>query len=336
MAKILHHNDDDGRCAASIAMNELIPIFAKDMIFTFEYNYNHIDWTEFIDTERFINNDIAIIVDLSMCDSVYDLIKMFTDHNVPIIYIDHHKATQEYLDTMSDEQKEVFNKVTSFYKIDVSASMLTWIYSCMNDDEKKHPNDVKYDFSASFSHVMINPENARLAREYRIPPAVFYIDDYDIWRHSTKDTLAFHYGFASVIDKNPKLDKLWSDIIYGMGRQIQKYIEKGRAIVDYKTNEYEYILKRGHAIQIEFEGRMCNIFTVNNPIDSFMFETIKPEYDACVAYWYNGASDQWHYSVRSGDNGIDCDRFINYLTGTGGGHYHASGCVTKEFIQELA
>ena len=326
MPYVIHHNDDDGRCAAAIAMNELIPIFAKEMVTTIEYNYSYIDWFDHIDLEKFIPNDVAIIVDLSLCSAVYSLIKLFVDHDVKVIYIDHHQATFDFIDNMTEEQKAIFGKIISFYNKDVSASMLTWVYSCMNEMEKKNPMSIKYDFTASFSHVMINV-GSPAGREYRINPGIRYIDDYDVWRFSSKDTLAFHYGFGAVTDKNPKLDKLWGDIIYGMDRTIQPYIEKGHAIVEYKNNEYEHILKRGH--EIEFEGFRC--FVVNNTCDSFMFESIKDHYDMCIAYWYDAKIDKWHYSVRSANNSKAncCDVCKKY---GGGGHDHAGGMICDELL----
>lgn len=337
MPYIIHHNDDDGRCSAAIAMNEIIPIFAKNMITTIEYNYTTIDWLDYIDPSKFIQNDIAIIVDLSLCSSIIGLIRLFVDNNVKVIHIDHHKKTFDYMEEMTDEEKKLIRKITTFYDTSISASMLTWIYSCMNDEEKARPSAIKFDFTPSFSHVMLNVDDSSKSREYRINPGIFYIDDYDIWRHSSKDTLAFHYGFASVKDKNPKIDKLWGDIIYGMDRQIHSYIDKGQAIAEFKQNEYDHILKRGHCVEIEFEGKMRRIFTVNNTIDSFMFESIKSEYDACLAYWYDAKINKWHYSVRSGDDSeFDCNKFAQAMSnGIAGGHLHSAGFISIDMIKEL-
>ena len=338
MPYVIHHNDHDGKCSAAITLNELLPIFVKEQVVCIEYNYGYkVDWDDLINPEHFLPNgkEICYIVDIALNDEIFNVIKKLVENNVNVIHIDHHQATLDYISSNIDKGS-IMSHITKFYNTKYSATMLCWVYSCMNEDERKEPNKVEFDFTPNFSHVMINVDDERKAREYKIYPGIFYIDDYDVWRHSTPNTLAFHYGLSTVTDTNPKLDKFWGDIIYGNERQLAPYLDRGRAIVDYKKSEYDHIIKRGRSIIIHtefdiFPEGVALAFIVNNVCDSFMFESIKKDYDVCIAYWYDGKVDKWHYSFRSSDeSNFDCNTYAKSLGG--GGHIHAASCIVDKPI----
>jgi hypothetical protein len=207
----------------------------------------------------------------------------------------------------------------------------------MNELERMTPQNIAFDFTPTFSHVMINADDDKKAREYKVYPGVFYIDDYDIWRHSSPNTIAFHYGISTVSDTNPKLDKFWGDIIYGNERQLAPYLDKGRAIYEFKKTEYERILKRGRIITLHtpkdvFPNGTALGFIVNNPCDSFMFESIKKDYDVCIAYWCDDKNSKWHYSFRASDTSMfDCNKFAQLFGGSG--HTLAAGVTTNKMLE---
>ena len=316
MPYVIHHNDHDGKCSAAITMNELLPIFIKDQIVCIEYNYGYsVNWDEVLNPEKFLPNgkEICYIVDIALNDEIYGVIQKLIENGVNVVHIDHHQATLDYMS--KPEIIKGMAPVTQFYNTKYSATMLCWVYSCMNEEERKEPNN-------------------------KIYPGIFYIDDYDVWRHSTPDTLAFHYGLSTVTDTNPKLDKFWGDIIYGNERQLAPYLDRGRAIADYKKSEYDRILKRGHVITITpgdpsiFPNGTALGFIVNNVCDSFMFESIKKDYDVCIAYWYDGRIGKWRYSFRaSGESKFDCNKYAQLLGGAG--HTKSSGCTVDKPILEF-
>ena len=336
MPYVIHHNDYDGKCSAAIVMNELLPVFVKDQIVCIEYNYGYtINWDTIFNPDNFLPNgkEICYIVDVALNDTIFDVIKKLVSYNVKVVHIDHHIGTLDYL---KNADKEVMDHVIQFYKTDVSATMLCWVYSCMTEEEREHPMDVEYDFTSTYSHVMINVNTKLKAREYRINPGVFYIDDYDVWRHSTPTTMEFHYGLSTAEDTNPKLDKFWGDIIYGNERVLKPYIDKGSAIVEYKRRDNMFTLKRGHEIIIDttevvIPTGKARCFVINQACDSSMFESIKKDYDACIAYWYDARIDKWHYSVRSSDeSAFDCNKFCQLYSGSG--HKHAAGFMSEDII----
>lgn len=341
MPYVIHHNDHDGKCSAAITLNELLPIFVKEQVVCIEYNYGYkVDWDELINPDHFLptGKEICYIVDIALNDEIFDVIKKLVENNVKVIHIDHHQATLDYINSNIDKGS-IMSQITKFYNTKYSATMLCWVYSCMNESEREKPMDIKFDFTPNFSHVMINVDNEAKAREYKIYPGIFYIDDYDIWRHSNSNTIAFHYGLSTLQDMNPKLDELWGDIIYGNERILSKYLDKGSAIAEHKKQEYDRILKRGHAITINTESDVIPDgiaygFIVNNVCDSFMFESIKKDYDVCIAYWYDGRIKKWRYSFRSSDESkFDCNKYAKLFGG--GGHTKSSGCVVDKPIIEF-
>ena len=325
MPYIIHHNDDDGRAAAAIVINELLPVFVQDIIVTIEYNYGYtINWDDVIKPTSF-TKDMVYIVDICLNDEIFEVIKRFVDMGMNVIHIDHHEGTIKYVDNMTDEQKAIHKKINSFYRMDLSATMLTWVYSCMTEEERTSVNDINFDFTSNYSHVMINVNTPGKEREYRINPGIFYIDDYDIWRHSTPDTMAFHYGFSTIDNKNPKNTELWNSILYGTEREMQRFLNAGRAIVSWKRSDNRFNIRRGY--ETEINGN--KIFLINNAADGMLFEDVINKYDACIAYWYDGRLGKWRHAVRSGENStFNCNDFAK--NHGGGGHPHPAGYISEE------
>lgn len=337
MAIVFHHNDDDGRCAAAIVILDLLPMYAIRNVKTYEYGYRK-DFdiqTAFEDA----GDDVCYIVDLSIDDNVFAIIKEAVSRGMKVVYIDHHKTTIDRIAKMTDEDKLIMDKITQFVKTDLSATMLTWIYSCMNDSQREHPCDVNFSFSPTFTHV--NIENKGIMK---IPSAVFYIDDYDIWRHSDPDTMCFHFGFSiadrewkeshpdsTVSGKNPK-SELWSKLLYEYGRSDQlalEYVQKGKAIQIFKNSEDEFMRKRGTVKKVEIDGTEYSAFILNYTGGTTTFGEKLNECDVCVMFSFDHRQNCWVLSIRSGEESkFDCAEFA--MKHGGGGHPHAAGCAISK------
>jgi oligoribonuclease NrnB/cAMP/cGMP phosphodiesterase (DHH superfamily) len=170
------------------------------------------------------------------------------------------------------------------------------------------------------------------------------VDDYDTWRHSDPESMAFHYGidistkFQGVINTAQKTEfkasiasemTVWEDALYSDDNTVyNRYVLPGRYIVAYRKEEFRKTLRRG------FEFRLMesyNAFAVNAAGGSDLFGTILDKYDVCIAYWYDGAYDCWRYAVRSGENSeFDCAEFCKKYGG--GGHLHAAGFQTEKDV----
>lgn len=315
---IYHHNDDDGRCAAAIVNMELINPYnvltAENFI---EYAYGdtikHPNW----DNDEEIK--LVYIVDLSLNDVIYDLIQDCLDHSCKVVYIDHHKTTPEYMVAHPIAESDLF---TYFHRTGVSACMLTWVYGCMNSEERKHPNSVEFDFAEGYSHVKINNV------EYRIPMAIRFIDDNDVWRHGMKETRMFREGFKMEEDKYPFNTKLWNQLLYqSEGNSLcMKYVNNG-LIIDKYNKVTDKVVVDNVAFEYELDGikLLClNYYRGNSDV----FDDKYHEYPAVIKYTQVGLN-KWKYTMYSTEhpvNGVepvDVSQIAKKYGG--GGHEHAAG-----------
>ena len=57
------------------------------------------------------------------------------------------------------------------------------------------------------------------------------------------------------------------------------------------------------------------------------------EYDFVCSFFYNGNTKLWEYSFYSdAKRGCSCIKLAQHIDEKGGGHEHAAGCTTKNFI----
>jgi hypothetical protein len=91
----------------------------------------------------------------------------------------------------------------------------------MNDTERENPMSVSFDFAEGRSHVKIIDSNND-AREYRIPMAIRYIDDYDVWRHDIEESNYFIMAYNMLGDNSPS-SLIWDDLIYGSDFNLKQY-----------------------------------------------------------------------------------------------------------------
>ena len=109
--KIFYHGDDDGRCSAAIIKRELVNVFEPMVTDDFIEYFHSGD----INTPEFKVNETVYIVDLALDDVVYNkIIKPAVDAGSKVIHIDHHKTTLDRISSMSDDDKLVMEKKTSF------------------------------------------------------------------------------------------------------------------------------------------------------------------------------------------------------------------------------
>lgn len=327
MSKIIHHSDDDGRCAAAIVYRD----FCIDNVTDddcFEYTHGgSID----VDEEKIRDGEKIFIVDLALDDVILDVIRLFTKHNCHITHIDHHQTTIDRMQRLSSEESDLMSHVNHFYHIGLSATMLTWIYSCMYEEERLIAEDMmqdRIDFTDGFTHFAINV-GAPEQREYKIPLAVKYIDDFDVWRHSSPETMYFHLAFGMEWDKRPT-SKLWSNTIYCYdGSIIEKYVNPGRVIYRYKTSQDKHVMKHAFESKIWDGDRLITCLCLNYVGNSTVFGDQIKEYPMVCLFHFDGDMCKWCYSLYSDESSdVDvakiCERY------GGGGHKHAAGFQTGQ------
>lgn len=331
MSILLTHIDDDGKCSAAIAYREMFTIDERPMEITY-YNYQD---SPILPDYEFHEGEKVIITDLSINDHIMNFVKRAVEAGCRVSHIDHHTTTITKRDTFSDEERAIYDKVYTFFSVKFSATMLMWIWACANKEEREHIESIwdKIDFTENYSHLGFYPEKPN-ERIYKIPDVIRYVDDYDIWRHDLKDTIAFHYGFDSEMDKQPD-SKLWDELLYNEYASVivaKRYNEPGFAV--WKAIQSDNTKLRKSGFETKIPGYDYRCFAVNGRGNSFVFEGILEEYDVCIIFYYDGTTKSWKYSAYSSNiNGPDVS-VISKSFG-GGGHVHAAGFRTKDLIFDI-
>ena len=337
MSLLVTHIDDDGKASAAIALREMFPFDvrpeAADIVY---YNYWH---TPIAPDHEFHEHEKVVIVDLSLDDWVFNLIKRAVEAGCQVIHVDHHVTTQQYIEQFTPEQKTIYDNVKTIFSTKFSATMLCWIWSCAHPEEREKFDETMHsviDFSEDWKLLVFYPGQGEKERIYKIPDVVRYVDDWDIWRFDIQQTKAFHYGFNTELAKNPDA-KLWDELMYNYNAPIivqKKYLEPGQAIEKNLESEYAMLRKMSFEAKIPgFENLSCIV--INGLSNSFAFGDLLQAYDVAVIFHYDGPQANWKYSIYSRDtsDSIDVSKIAEAFDG--GGHPHAAGFRTKKNIFDI-
>lgn len=318
--KCIHHNDDDGLCAAAI-----VRFYLKDKP---EEPSDFIMWRhgqELILPEKLNAGEVWYIVDLAMDDTIYTTIIKLLAADCKVVHIDHHKSGIDYYNNLTDEAKNAIKDVVKFYDTGASGCMLTFLYAQMNDDDRKNPTSVEIDLHPNHSKYAFT--NKSVPEVGDIPFVVRYIDDWDIQTGVLADSVPFHYGFADEVDKSPCAD-VWMHLFTQERFTITPIIQRGNAFTSIYEKDNKCAIK--HGFETELLGHKC--FATNSTCgDCRMFNEIRENYDLCCKFSYDGSIQKWTYFFVSGkDNALDVSEVAKHFGG--GGHAAAAGCQTDYLI----
>ena len=329
MAIIIHHNDDDGRCAGAIAYRQLVNPFDPRKI-CYEYHHGRKNDITF---EIGRPNEPVFILDLGLDDELMNVIREFDKLGAKIVHIDHHKSTLDFLKSASDSDKEVLGHINQLVRIGVSGCLLTYVYANMSDEDKENisnlPDD-RFDFTEERSHFAFFT-NGKPGLDYAIPLGIRLIDDYDVWRHQMEETKYFNLGFSMEEDKSPSSD-IWQPIVAPIGTTdirtlYTKYIDPGTTIFNYQEALNARTMSR--AFESEIDGVKC--LCVNGTGNSFVFGDKLHEYPMCCLYYYTG--EKWKYALFSSETAdIAVDVSEVARKHGGGGHMHAAGFTSNSLV----
>lgn len=331
--RCIHHVDADGYGAAAIVRLELTSVWdtvePKHFV---EYDYNG---NLVIDDEEnfFKENDTLCIVDVSLDNTIFDCIKKALKHNMRVIHIDHHVSTQNYINNLSDEDRELYNtKVISMFSNVYSGCMLTWIYACMSEEERLTPNEVPYDLSDDLAQLALYPDSDKL-KIYGIPLAVRLIDDNDVWRHSLPESKLFASAW-SIENKNDRLPlnlEFWRELLYEGPKKAYDMIDNGELIFKFQENQSKSVMYNAFEVKIgEYNG-----IAVNCPFgNSRLFGDAYDKYDFVCKYSQT-EPNRWKYTFYSKDDGADCETLVKtYFNELNlcGGHLHSAGATLSKNV----
>lgn len=318
--KVFHHNDNDGRCAAAIVRYEL-----ESHIINNADNFIEYDHTKGInfDFDTLIEGEHVYIVDLALDDVIFKVIKECYKRKCVITFIDHHKTTVKRLEKLTGEEKKIIDSISKFVRIGISGTLLTYIWSCMSEDERKDPN-TPFDFSDKRTHVLIG-KDIESGREYHIPLIVRWVDDYDVWIHDYKESKIFSVMSSLEADLSPYGD-FWECIYSNDILVYKKFITPGEYVMKYIDSQNHRAQKYMYDVNVELNGREYKGIMYNGYGNSFVFGDKFNEYDVCFVYHENDKGVKVSLYSRE-DSEFDCSKYAEKMGG--GGHQHAAGYFTS-------
>lgn len=168
----------------------------------------------------------------------------------------------------------------------------------------------------------INRSGASLCWSYlfpdkKVPHFINVIEDRDIWKWNLKDSK----NLILYLDSFPYSIEKWQEFLFDFEPESPKYSEilmQGSAIRRYKDSTVEVLLNSKHKMVIDGN----EIWAVNSP---YLRDDIGEQ--LCVGEPFSAVyfmdKDQYRFSLRSSDSGIDVSIIASKLGG--GGHRNAAG-----------
>lgn len=315
--KIFHHTDDDGYCSAAIVFRYLIKMYdipTEEDFFPYSYGRN-------IELPELRKGEEVYIVDLALDDNIMVLIRHCVDSEAKVIHIDHHESTLKFISKLTPSNRAYINSITHFYETGISASLMTYAYSCFTDEQQRNPEEVAF-YDKNDCRDLFIEENTY---GYSIPLAIRYINDYDIWKFALKETEEFHAGFYACPWKDRPWDEGWKNLFMSENALVPPIIESGHSIKVYIEKTYEQIRKRAFDIHTDFGH---GIFINTDAGTSKVFGNMLKEYDFGCMFYFNG--EEWKYELRSAEGKTNVADIA--ITFGGGGHANAAGFKCGELI----
>lgn len=302
MKVIYHHNDMDGRAAASLIYNVLNDENEKFII-------KELDYVKPIDTSIAKDQNVYIL-DYSFTENTKDQLIDIFNKAKSVVWIDHHISSKYFMKKHSKDK--IFNRKINKKKIDIIII-----------DTTRCGAMITYDY-------LIENTGKKLDSTYH-PRSLELIDDFDRWANKYKDSMYFKLGMDCQ-SKNPT-SKIWYEII--MSKITDNLIKEGKIIYKYlksnnldEFNQVSYYLDH---IPNDMDSNVKRILVINTNYNnnSLAFGNKLTKNVLGVIWTFDGK--YYRYSIYSSpDSMIDCNAIA--LKYGGGGHNHASGFSSEERI----
>lgn len=335
---IYHSVDLDGWMSAAIVMYRFFKTYDKVRIYD-QTEKNLVDYV----TNSNPKDDITIIMKgwnygdpipdtlefetVIMCDVSFtkeEMLKIYNHHSDHFIWIDHHISAIKDNDCHAG-----YCKFGENYNLYVNGSRLTEYSAC--------------ELTWNYFFPLTN-----------MPKIVNLLGKYDTFRHKGSfeelEVNEFQYGARELISNVYDAYKyLWESLnipdIRDRNSVIKNIQERGKIIYSYLKNEalkiyenrFDIIFfedsKSEKTIGEEFKLFACVNRERFNP-SSLGIDYHKDGYDGVACFWYNGKTNNYHFSLYNENGKVDCSALAKRFGG--GGHKGASGfIVDKELFNHL-
>lgn len=322
--KILHHDDADGRGAASI-----ISIMQKNRN---KEDFIELNYSDEIPYERISKNELVYIVDYSFSNNEIYKYKKLLEITNNIIWIDHHQSSYDMLKN-NKELIDTFKGIVvpSNKKEGLSGIALAYIWYYMPNTDCTIVSD--YD-----TFTKNNGYNSEL------PIYIELLSDYDTWQKTFIDSERFSFAIYGNEEAKDPTSTFWVQLfnqsLNNNEKLVQELIEEGTLIEKYKMiTDKDYIDKYGYEVTLGTElglDKDYNCMAVNTRSNSLIFGNLIDNYDAVICYWSKERSNKFEHSIFTVKDDVNCGKIAEtiaeYLGCTGGGHKGAAGFVSDEKV----
>jgi oligoribonuclease NrnB/cAMP/cGMP phosphodiesterase (DHH superfamily) len=308
MKVIIYHDDNDGRCAAAIALKALVekgrdvgkvtvallsPLKAHKLTASPGEQFMFIGATydmAYKIADSIDETDELFILDFSLPPELFEQVAM---HAESVTWIDHHKSAIE-----KTKDSKLLNDLPGLRDESVAACMLAWRY--WFPDEKEAPLAVKY------------------------------IADRDAWRWEYgEQTAEFHYGL-SLHETHPQAE-IWKVLLTPSTIAAGKLKSDGRIIMQALGQRFKNI-RDTVAFDTVIDGhsaRAMNIAIAGSAAfgaEGWVTGALPDDVEICCQYYHNGKI--FTVSLYSKKGTVDVSELCKKRGG--GGHANAAGFTSKE------
>ncbi len=297
---IIHHNDADGRCAASIVGLS---------------HYCNNGFVEYIEADYAIFKGTWPAYFVDMVDRNYDT----ADHINQIFIVDF---------SLPEDMVKQLEKLTTLYWIDHHASAKTYTYHHLKGlrdftDKGRSGCELAWDFCF--------PQGMAVKGEFGgVPTIIKLIGDYDTWRLEYENRCKPLIIALDAEQYKPDDYFIWTNM-FGLvdieskleSKMPADLIKKGKTMISYRDG-YAKSICESYGFETIFEGLDCYAVNIVK-MGSMAFGDKMKQYDACIAFVYDGKN--FSVSLYSEKPNIDCS--IICKKHGGGGHKGAAGFVCE-------
>ena len=210
--KCFHHNDNDGRCAAS-----LISIIENN---TNQDDFIELNYPEIFPTDLISEDEKVYIVDMSFTENTLDQIKSVMDKTKNLIWIDHHKSSVDLI-----EKHPELGEIEGIVKDGTCGALLTYLYT--------------HDKLEAFNNE----------EDIEVPDYLLYVDDHDCWKKGIEDSKFFFLGTQAT--DTTALAPIWTEL-YNDELGVEEFVQIGKYIWAYLEQTYTTLREEaGYEIEVD-------------------------------------------------------------------------------------
>lgn len=296
MIVIYHHNDLDGRSAASLILNSYK---GNEDVKCIEVNYTKRD----LQASDIDSADKVYILDYSINTNNQRAFEEISEKAESLVWIDHHRSSIE----TQAANPEILGRIKGIRLDGYSGALLTWYWLTYKTESSE------YDETLGLADIE--------SRLIHCPNWIRMVDDWDTFKSKLKS-----YEFMLGIEAYGSHAESDAYINLQSGAfSINKFIDAGEWIVKYERNRNRMYID-DFGFEDELNGIKC--FVLNRLGNSKMFLERYKDYPFVCTCMYNGT--RWVYSLYS-DNKVNVGELARAFPG-GGGHAGAAGFSTVDFI----